>query len=1170
MPSASPIRDLERSGNPYLGPRPFAKADAYRFFGRPRETADLYSLAAAHRTLLLYAQSGAGKTSLLSAGLIPLLENGGFDVLPTARVSGINEQALAGYPVENIYVLNCAGIWAEDDVTLNATLTEVLANRRRRVDAEGEPLPRIAVFDQFEELFTSYPQRWQERRGFFEQLNEAMSADPTLRVLFAMREDFVAQTDPYKNLLPERLRTRFRLEQLREEAARAAIEKPLEGTSTRFKPGVAERLVMDLLSETVAPGVRIPGEFVEPVQLQVVCFSLFRSLPAGTTEITEEHLAAFGDVDQALREFYQTALREAADRAATEEDSLRKWFECELITEAGTRGLVFRGEKETGGIKNAAVDALEELHIIRSEVRGRDRWYELSHDRFVQPVLRANDAWRARAQAAAIERERAEAARSRQQAEEQAGLARRFRRLFWGTVAILLLAVGLALAWLLRNFESTERALDLAAEKNLSTDPELSVLLASQAVLRARSPWTRWMGGTVILEAEDALRRGLQSLTPEVSVGVAGPGGDRRAHSGGVSAIAFSQDGARLATGSWDHTVRIWDVVSGAPRRKPFDHGTEVTGLAFSSDGARLAAFSPNGAVSVWEAESGRQLNTFNVGSLTSGVAALSPDERFLAVARNQATQGKKASPEGTTIVWDVQSGKAVSRLEGHRGSVTGAAFSVDAMFLATANADGSVMVWDGKTGKPRPPLFPGQGDIVGLSFSGDATRLAVAGEDGTVTVWDLGAAKSVKPLNTLPSHGSRVSALALSLDGKRIATAGADGRAKLWDVTSGEELPMRFPSKDYILALAFSPDGQRLATTSVDGTARVWDVSMRSAAEVVMTLPVPEAYGVMFSHRGQLLAIASNKETEVWNLASGQEFHYSDWGALNFTPDDSGLAIVTGRQGVKMKRMMAGGGELPHPSCNAAGNLQWVDFSSDWSEIVISDSDWNVKVCHKATGRESRLHTSDTLTATNIGAMSPDGKTVALGDLSGTLSLWDAASGDQKCSWKTNVRQMDIATFSNDGKRLATAGEHNTAQIWNSSCSGSGQVESSKQLRSTLSGHTGAVTAIAFSRDGTRVVTGSLDGTAKVWDLHSAGTPKELYSFSHASGVLYVDLSPDGSLLATVSADGYVRVYRLNIDADHLVSLARKRVHRNLTADECQKYVSRGSCAPLVETASK
>ncbi len=573
LTTAPPIPDVQRVANPYLGPRPFSQADAYRFFGRPREAADLYSLVAAHRTVLLYAQSGAGKSSLLNAGLVPLLEKGGFDVLPTARVSGWGSEDAFKYKVKNVYVSNSTGLWLEDDIPLEVptTIDRALAIRTRRQDPYGEPLPRVAIFDQFEELFTAYPERWQEPREFFEQLNEAMAADRSLRVLFAMREDFVAQIDPYENLLPEQFRTRYRLEKLRKQAALAAVEKPLEGTGIRFKPsepgrpGVAELLVEDLLRTASGPaegtlakefsspsdgriaGAKLEGEFVEPVQLQVVCFSLFRNLPQGTTEITKEHLTAFGDVDQALQDFYQSALKEAAGEARVEEDNLRQWFESKLITESGSRGLTLRSEETTGGIPNKAVDVLDKLHIIQAEVRGKDRWYELSHDRFVRPILRANDAWRAIFQ----EAERRKARRTLLRTRILAG------------VFVLLFLIASATAYLAWRSTRQARAAEQRArtllarsqvqegERSLEAGNQNEALAYFARALRidtAVEPARGWIS--------DLLLRGRLS-TVVVH------------HEAPVYSAAFSPDGKWVVTASGDNTARVWEVLIGSREDSP-------------------------------------------------------------------------------------------------------------------------------------------------------------------------------------------------------------------------------------------------------------------------------------------------------------------------------------------------------------------------------------------------------------------------------------------------------------------------------------------------------------------------------------------------------------------------------------------------------------------------
>jgi hypothetical protein len=218
-----------------------------------------------------------------------------------------------------------------------------------------------------------------------------------------MREDYIAELDPYLSLLPEKLRTRYRIERLSEEDALLAITEPLRGTEYSFAAGVAGQLVENLLTVPVetAKGVeKVRGESVEPVQLQVVCQTLWENCHESWEKsspekkvITREYLEEFGDVDQALSGFYEKAVELVAKATGVKEGVLRRWFEQSLITSAGTRGTVFRGSKETGNIPNAAVDELVNQHIIRAEIRSGSRWYELTHDRFIAPIKASNERW---------------------------------------------------------------------------------------------------------------------------------------------------------------------------------------------------------------------------------------------------------------------------------------------------------------------------------------------------------------------------------------------------------------------------------------------------------------------------------------------------------------------------------------------------------------------------------------------------------------------------------------------------------------------------------------------------------------------------------------------------------------------------------------------------------
>jgi WD40 repeat protein len=829
--------------SPFVGPRPFEPQDRDLFFGRDREADELVSLIVAHRLVLVYAQSGAGKTSLLNAELVPRLVEEGFEVLPLARVRGLLPEGISPHDVQNLYAFNSLMSWAEEGTSparlAQMSLADFLRQRERPHDDRGLRSPRVIIFDQFEELFTFYPERWRDRAGFFQQVAEALEADPLLRAAFVMREDYIAQLDPYSHLLPERLRIRYRLERLRRDAALAAVRGPLKDTDRSFAEGAAERLVEELLKVRVATAsgdaVEVEGEFVEPVQLQVVCDSLWQSLPPGVAEITQEHLQAFGDINQALAGFYERSIRRAAHETGVKENDLREWFERSLITPAGTRGTVFRGRDETGGIPNAAVDVLENLHLVRAELRAGARWYELNHDRFIEPIRSAN----------AAHRQRVRGQRSR--------LATILR------MAVGIVGFGLLTWFVIQSFlvetpvEAFVSILEPEDNTTIAVGDNFTGVAAYIGKERITSAQVDYGDGAVESLAPQAAQeqaaqesntvkfrlRHRYTVAGDYHVAVRATEEDGDVHEGAlgvfvrqaivlrghkldVTDLAFSPDGHWLATSSHDGSALLWDLTASNPAAAPTvlpHNGNSVSSIAFSLDSRLVATGSQDSNARLWDLtvpDFAVKFITFPGHTGAVRAVALDPDGRWL------ATGGDDATPR----LWDLTQGAGESiALRGHEGLVLALAFSLDGRWLATGSTDAKVRLWELSNLAAGPVVLQGHENYVNsLAFHPDGRRLASGSLDKSVKLWQLDNPEAGYSL--LGDLTAPIAATAFSPDGRWLATGSTDNAVRLWDLSTEGSNPIVLRGHDdAVQAVAFSADGRWLASGSQDTTARLWDL---------------------------------------------------------------------------------------------------------------------------------------------------------------------------------------------------------------------------------------------------------------------------------------------------------------------------------------------------------
>jgi eukaryotic-like serine/threonine-protein kinase len=503
--------------------------------------------------------------------------------------------------------------------------------------------------------------------------------------------------------------------------------------------------------------------------------------------------------------------------------------------------------------------------------------------------------------------------------------------------------------------------------------------------------------------------------------------------------------------------------------------------------------------------------------------------EKPVVGARTNSTGGwvVTADDDGVAQVWDMMVGAPVGPDLRNGATVVHAALSGDGRLLCAANADGSVFARDVITGELRlPPMLPGRplnevaihpdGQVVlvrrantivqiwdlktgqrilleGLSdtdleyssFSDDARWVLTIDRAQTARVWNAATGAALAPslkLEHVVGHA------AFSADGRRLALAGADNAVRIWEVATGKMLGRPFKNPQPVAHVAFSPDGGRIATVHAGRAAQIWD-----------------------AHTGELLVSALASDGKI--------------GRASFSSD--GRLLATFGSDNRARVYDAATGEAVTPPLKQNGSVRYATFTPDNKRILVAGKDncvrlWELPARGAAAGRVLAAEPANSREPASVAGR-------ALFYSRDAVLVVDAATGDPDGPRLRHSSRITHAALSPDGRRVVTASDDNTAQVWDA-------VTGSRLIPPLM--HKATVLYAAFSPDGGRVVTSSEDRTARVWDTASgeALTPP----LWHPRSVERAYFSPDDNQVITISSDRVIRSWDLTPDMRPVEDLVR------------------------------
>ncbi len=1208
-----------RATGPYKGLTHFTEADAAFFFGRESERDLILANLKAARLTLVYGQSGAGKSSLLRAGVAASLREaarrdmrrfGTAEFVPvvfsTWRDNPIAGIAAAIEASVQEFVPESAAPPTGAPPTGPQSLVQIIETAAARAQAS-----LLLIFDQFEEYFL-YHGSEKGPLSFSEQFPLAVGREGLpAGFLVATREDALAQLDRFRSRIPNLFGSYRRISPLGKEAAREAIRRPIEEYNRQLPPEEQVSIEPELVSavvdqvatgkvklETVGAGM-LDGrgaDAVEAPYLQLVMTRIWQEEVAlGSRRLRLSTLTQLGGAQKIVRSHLDATL---SSLSAEDQDIAADVFH-HLVTPSGTKiahavtdlvDYTNRPEDRVTGVLDRLGEGDTRIVRFVQPPLGADGppRYEIFHDVLAPAVLD----WRGRYAARRLEAQK-------EAAEQRARVQRRRALVAWGAAALAIALLALFVVGNAVNQRDANRSRVLAADAvaSLAGDPELSSLLALSALDKSATP-----------QAEEALRQSFPQIEERKTLDFGTS----------VSAAVFRPDGKQLAAGTVDGGgIKIWEPGRPTPPQARATDFSSVNGVAFSPDGRYIAV--------VGELRPGWRSGHW------PGVEILADAGAGKAVPLYVPGTGGDNRPVGQMVAWE--------------GPVNGADH------LVTVDTNGYICEYH--VGEPLAGrcVQTGFNSLSTVSLDQAGTEAAITGGSGA-TVWSVPGFKQTFPTNNTVWGAGNVSSSALSRNGRELATTSVEGITQVTNLYGDHTVIAQFSAGGDLQTAAFSPDGSQLVTTTDLGQATVWQLEQASQLGGLEIAQLDCDCGVVYSavfdptDPGTLVTGSEDGLVRMWDtrprelLFSSQVSQSLPWsgatdgvGGLTFVPSlgdvvalssgvsvsgettepDKAVAIdlrtgrrttfLNGSQPVDMQSVTSSQPQAAGQAAIAVGVVamgdgdqvrgwqvtdnaqgmprvqpahlalpkkwpgtpQTVMLSPDgrWLAIIFSDNNI-VEIVDLANGRTFELpRTAGYAFFVNSMAFNAGGTRVLVSYNDGVAWQWSLTGGRERDSGRflgafhnpTKDAVVWDAQFSPDGQQVVLADNAGNVTVFDAA---------SYKVTAELNTGSGQVNTAVFSADGSQVLTAGDDGAVRIWSLAGRSQLAAFGPFDEPFPTavnLAVFGTFDGSTVAiSASNDGFVRVLSAEAATANLHDLeraARARVTRGYNAAERAEYLN-------------